>query len=61
MSSITSLDAPHTHLYPTTPSHYFQHLIITTLRQRGFDGGEAGALAEMERLLERRESQSTLA
>ncbi|CAK9779526.1 hypothetical protein CC85DRAFT_287380 [Cutaneotrichosporon oleaginosum] len=47
-----SKDIPHTHLPPDATRHYLTRLVGIALQKRGFDGAEAGALAEMERLLE---------
>ncbi|RSH90157.1 hypothetical protein EHS25_001491 [Saitozyma podzolica] len=51
-STIRSLSFPTVLIPPTLPSQYLSYLIVTTLQRAGFDGAEAGALAEMERLLE---------
>ena len=53
-STVTSLSELHTHLDPSSPPEYLQHVIVSTLHRKGFHAAEAGALAEMERLLERR-------
>jgi hypothetical protein len=53
-TTIQSLDRLHTHLAPSTPSHYLTRHIASTLLRRGFQGAEAGALTEIERLLEHR-------
>lgn len=50
-----SLDTPATRLAPEDASAYLQRLVAGTLNRKGFAGAEAGALAEMERLLENRE------
>ncbi|KAL1408624.1 hypothetical protein Q8F55_005437 [Vanrija albida] len=47
-----SLDTPHTHLPPASAAAYLHRVIGTTLQRRGFEGCEAGALGEMERLIE---------
>lgn len=54
--TISSLDNLHTHLPPSTPAEYVRYLLITTLQRKGFDSAEAGAIAEMEKLLEHRKS-----
>lgn len=51
-----SLDTPGTRLAPADASAYLQRVVAGTLNRKGFAGAEAGALAEMERLLENRES-----
>ncbi|GFZ49050.1 hypothetical protein JCM24511_06800 [Saitozyma sp. JCM 24511] len=51
-STIGSLAFPTVLVPPNLPSQYLSYLIVTTLQRAGFDGAEAGALAEMERLLE---------
>lgn len=56
-STIGSLAFPTVLVPPTLPSQYLSYLIVTTLQRAGFDGAEAGALAEMERLLEHRECE----
>jgi hypothetical protein len=56
-STIRSLSFPTVLIPPTLPSQYLSYLIVTTLQRAGFDGAEAGALAEMERLLEHRECE----
>jgi hypothetical protein len=53
-TTIKSLDTFHTHLPSTAPPHYLSHHIASTLLRKGFAGAEAGALAEIERLLEHR-------
>lgn len=50
-----SLDTPGTRLAPADASAYLQRVVAGTLNRKGFAGAEAGALAEMERLLENRE------
>lgn len=50
-----SRNTPHTHLQSGTAAAYMNRVIGQTLVRRGFDGAEAGALTEMERLLEHRE------
>lgn len=52
-----SLDERHNHLPPAAASGYLHRVVGATLSRRGFDGAEAGALSEMERLLELRESE----
>ncbi|TXT10845.1 hypothetical protein VHUM_02350 [Vanrija humicola] len=47
-----SSDTPHTHLPPDAAPAYLHRLVGATLQRRGFEGCEAGALAEMERLIE---------
>ncbi|RSH78460.1 uncharacterized protein EHS24_002185 [Apiotrichum porosum] len=47
-----SRNTPHTHLQSGTAAAYMNRVIGQTLVRRGFDGAEAGALTEMERLLE---------
>ncbi|WVQ76706.1 hypothetical protein IAR50_006380 [Cryptococcus sp. DSM 104548] len=42
-----------THLPPSSVPPYLRHLIVQILLRKGFDGAEAGALGEIERLLER--------
>nr|XP_031861812.1 uncharacterized protein CI109_002641 [Kwoniella shandongensis]KAA5528884.1 hypothetical protein CI109_002641 [Kwoniella shandongensis] len=53
-TTITSLptSSSSTHIPPSTPSAYLRQVIVNTLLKRGFEGAEAGALAEIERLLE---------
>ncbi|ORX33506.1 hypothetical protein BD324DRAFT_639597 [Kockovaella imperatae] len=51
--TITSVDLPHTHLETSVPSRYLSHVIVASLKRRGFQAAEAGALIEMERLLKR--------
>jgi hypothetical protein len=53
-TTIKSLDNLHTHLPPTVPAHYLTHHVVQTLLRKGFHGAEAGALTEIERLLEHR-------
>lgn len=55
-TTIRSLDRLHTHLHPDAPAHYLTHHVATALLRRGFQGAEAGALTEIERLLEHRVS-----
>ncbi len=50
-----SLDEPHVHLDVTAPAAYMRRMIISTLYRKGIEGAEAGVIAEMEMLLERRE------
>ncbi|KAK8846663.1 hypothetical protein IAR55_005750 [Kwoniella newhampshirensis] len=54
-TTITSLPSASSaiHIPPSTPSAYLRQVIVQTLLNRGFGGAEAGALAEIERLLER--------
>ena len=56
-STLSSLDSPHTDLSPSAPPAYLHHVIASTLKRKGFEAAEAGALVEMERLVERRESR----
>ncbi|ORY25339.1 hypothetical protein BCR39DRAFT_544363 [Naematelia encephala] len=51
-TTINSLPDPHTHLDPSVPPQYLARFIAQTLQRKGFEGGEAGAIVEMERLLE---------
>ena len=51
-----SFDTPGTRLAPADASAYLQRVVAGTLNRKGFAAAEAGALAEMERLLENRES-----
>lgn len=53
-TTIQSLDDLHTHLQATAPPAYLTHHIASTLLRKGFQGAEAGALSEIERLLEHR-------
>jgi hypothetical protein len=53
-TTIQSLDTLHTHLPSAAPPQYLIHHIASTLLRKGFQGAEAGALAEIERLLEHR-------
>ncbi|WVQ83840.1 hypothetical protein IAT38_005984 [Cryptococcus sp. DSM 104549] len=41
------------YLPPSAPPAFLQHLIVSSLLRRGYDGAEAGALGEIERLLEK--------
>lgn len=50
-----SSDINRTHLHPTDAPAYLHRLVAGALNRRGFAGAEAGAMAEMERLLENRE------
>lgn len=58
MSSTTSSPQPLTSSYipPSTAPPFVRHLIVSALSSRGYDGAEAGALTEIERLVERRGS-----
>ncbi|WOO82956.1 uncharacterized protein LOC62_04G006436 [Vanrija pseudolonga] len=47
-----SSDTPHTHLPPPAAPAYLHRLVGQTLQRRGFEACEAGALGEMERLIE---------
>jgi len=58
-TTIQSLDALHTYLPSAAPPKYLTHHIASTLLRKGFQGAEAGALAEIERLLEHRELESS--
>ena len=57
MTTIQSLDQLSTNLSPEVPPAFLQHLIGSTVKRRGFDTAEAGALAKIERLLELRTLQ----
>lgn len=50
-----SKDIPRNHLAPDATRAYLTRLVGNALQKSGLDGAEAGALAEMERLLENRE------
>jgi hypothetical protein len=50
-----SRDEISTYVPPPTAPGYLHRIVGATLLRRGFEGAEAGALAEMERLLEQRE------
>ncbi|TYJ58162.1 hypothetical protein B9479_000986 [Cryptococcus floricola] len=52
-SSSIPPDPSSTHLPPSSVPPYLRHLIVQILLRKGFDGAEAGALGEIERLLER--------
>jgi hypothetical protein len=52
--TLHSLNDLHTHVRPTSPAEYLRHLIINTLKRKGFEAAEAGTIAELERLLEHR-------
>ena len=52
---LKSRDELHTSLRPSSAPGYLHRIVGASLSRRGFDGAEAGALAEMERLLECRE------
>ncbi|WWC67569.1 uncharacterized protein I206_101478 [Kwoniella pini CBS 10737] len=54
MSTLTSLPSSSSSRYisPDVPSTYLRQVIVDLLLKRGFEGAEAGALAEIERLLE---------
>jgi hypothetical protein len=56
-TTTASLDTQTITLHPSTPPQYLQRMIMTTLHRKGFESAEAGALAEMERLLENRWSK----
>jgi hypothetical protein len=58
-TTIHSLDDLHTHVSPSVPPHYLTHHIAQTLLRKGFQGAEAGALTEIERLLEHRKLTSS--
>jgi len=60
MSTTDSLNTPRTHLPPTIPPYYLQNVIVSILQRKGFDSSEAGAITEIERLLENRQSQVPL-
>ncbi|BEJ16795.1 hypothetical protein CspHIS471_0601960 [Cutaneotrichosporon sp. HIS471] len=49
----SSRDVPHNHLAPDATRAYLTRLVGHAAQKTGFDGAEAGALAEMERLLGR--------
>ncbi|KIR76342.1 hypothetical protein I306_06677 [Cryptococcus gattii EJB2] len=55
MSSTTSSLQPLASPYipPSTAPPFLRHLIVSALSSRGYDGAEAGALTEIERLVER--------
>jgi hypothetical protein len=59
--TLSSLDSLSTHLPPSTPAEYLRYVIITTLRRKGYNAAEAGALAEMERLVEHRKLSPSVA
>nr|ODN86036.1 hypothetical protein L203_04537 [Cryptococcus depauperatus CBS 7841] len=48
---ISLADDLSTYIPPATAPPFLRRLIVTTLLRRGFDSAEAGALAEMERLV----------
>lgn len=53
-----SRDELHSHLAPGDAPAYLLRMVGAALQKQGFDGAEAGALAEVERLLEHRECSS---
>ena len=50
-------DARSTYLPPSTPPAHVRQMIVATLQRVGFESAEAGALGEMERLVELRASR----
>lgn len=58
--TITSLPPPNLNgqapvsLPPSAPTEYLRQMTAMTLSGEGFEGAEAGALSEVERLLEER-------
>ena len=58
MTTRSSLNPSYTHLDPAVPPAYLRRMIVSTLHRKGAEGAEAGVIAEMERLLERRKLDS---
>lgn len=54
MSTVESSNERRTRLDPSNAPAYIRKAIVSSLNRYGFEGAEAGALAEVERLLEHR-------